>query len=475
MGTGTFYNVVARLSFLASGYVLAFGMARWLPSAAEYGRFGLLMGLITLARTVLSTGLPQAITRFVAAHPDAAEGTYRRGAFLQMAAATVLWALFAALVPTVSRLLGDAELQSPLWLASPLLMLMAFYQVNLGYITGRAWFGRQAFLTFAYSALRCGAAAALVVAGFGIHGAVSGLLFATGAVAVLSFFLIPCKNPGEGALPVSRFLDFSWPLVIFSFGVSGLLNLDLLLMGRYFPNSDQVGFYSGAVNLGKAPYFAFYAFASTTLPSLARLHGAGDVQRLESALRGQLRALCLAAFPCSALLAASGAEALDLVYGAAFAPAAPALCLLAFSSTALSLLGVLGSALTACGKPRAAMLIVVCCLPLQCLLGALLIPRGGMLGAAASNLAVTTCGVGVAYWLARRTVGKVWDARALSSALVSATLAGATLYVGPPAAGLWLIPKLTFGFLVYGVAVLLTGGLTFGEVAAFGHKVLRRA
>ncbi len=474
MGSGTVYNLLARATFLLSGYVLQFSMAHLLASPAEYGRFGVLMSLITLARVVLSTGVPQAISQFIATDPSSAYATYRRGALVQMAGAVLVWALFLGLTPTLTSVLGDPALRAPMLVASPLIVLMAFHQVNLGYLGGRLWFGRQALLTFAYSVSRCVAALALVIAGLGIGGAVLGLLFATACVALLSWVAIP--RAGSASPMTSRqFLNFSWPLMIFAFGVSALLNLDLLLFKSYFPLSDEVGFYGGAVNLGKAPYFLFYAFATTAQPSVARLHAGGDVDKARAALARQMRFLLLLGMPSAGLLAVSAPEALRSVYQTRYAVAAVPLALLCASTCALSLMVVLASGLTGCGKPRASMLLVLICLPVQCLLGMWLIPEHGMLGAASSNLVATALGLGLALILVRRALGKVFDVRTLCMTSLSSLLAMGVVYSIPTQTLGGLMVELVLGFGVYGASLLLTRGVTLGELARVSQQVFRRA
>lgn len=464
MGSGTLYNLVARVAFLMSGYALQFGMARWLDSPVDFGRFSVLLSLITMTRTVFSTGVPQALSKFVAADPTSAQGSYRRGVALQLAAASIVWGLLVVATPALTRFLGDEQLRTSLWLASPLILLMALYQVNLGYVSGRLWFGRQAFLTLVYSISRYVLPVAFVLAGFGINGALFGLVCSQACVSLLSGVGIP-REKQPSAVTTRQFLLFSWPLVVFSFGVHALMNLDLLLVQRYFPTSASVGFYSGAVNLGKAPYFAFYAFSSTALPALSRFHASGDLERFRHEVSRQVRWLILAAVPSGGLLAVSSSEALTLVYGKAYAEAAWPLSLLALSTSALSLMVVLASALTACGQPRTSMLPVLMCLPAQWLFGLLLIPGHGMLGAAVSNSLATFLGLSATLFFTWRSIGPVIGARPCMCAMVSTLVAVLAIHSLPGSVGVWVMLKIALGFAIYGVALLLTGGFTIAELS----------
>ena len=79
------------------------------------------------------------------------------------------------------------------------------------------------------------------------------------------------------ANPESRhLLAFAAPLMVLAIGQAVLVNLDLLQIKAYFPQSDDVGFYSGMASLSRTPYFLFTAFSVTLLPvvtSALRKHG----------------------------------------------------------------------------------------------------------------------------------------------------------------------------------------------------------
>jgi len=155
------------------------------------------------------------------------------------------------------------------------------------------------------------------------------------------------------------------------------------------------------------------------------------------------------------------------VYGRAYAEAAGPLALLAVSTSALSLTVVLASALTACGQPRTSMLPVLMCLPAQWLLGVLLIPAHGMLGAAVSNSLATLLGLSATLLFTWRSIGPVIGARSLASAVASTLLAALAIHSLPPSLGAWVVLKVALGFAIYGVALLLTGGFTVAELSHF--------
>ena len=114
---------------------------------------------------------------------------------------------------------------------------MAWYQVNLAYFTGRLQFRVQAVMVGVYSVARVVLAVGLVLAGLAIHGVVLGITLAALLVGVLTHIGVRRdRSVGAEGMPAPEWrqlVAFSLPLVAVSFGISALLNLDLLLFGQF--------------------------------------------------------------------------------------------------------------------------------------------------------------------------------------------------------------------------------------------------
>jgi stage V sporulation protein B len=462
---GALYTMLSRVAFILSGYAIHFSMA-YLLLPAEYGELGVIIGLITLWRVFLSAGLPQTTSQFIAGDEQRAHGIWRQALKIQMLAALLLWVVYALGTPLWTLLLNDRSLTTDILISSFLIPFMAWYQINLGYYLGRLQFGRQAFYATFYAVARVVLAIVLAVIGLRIHGAVLGMTLAVLAVALLTHLGVP-KEPAAAVEPPDwrRLVGFSLPLILVSLGISALLNLDLLMLQRFFPDSEMIGFYNGAVNLGKSPYFLLASFATTVLPSVARELAAGNQQAAQRLVSKHTTYVLLISLPCAALVAASAAKLLDFVYPAQYQVAGPPLAILIFSMSGLALLSVLTSALTAAGKPRAAMLIVLGCVLLQMALGTLLIPRYQMMGTAVANLLTLLFGLLSCSVLVKKAFGVLLDlGRVLKATAISLVLGVAfSLWQSYP---LILLPVLyTVGLGLYGAGMLALGAVTPSERA----------
>jgi O-antigen/teichoic acid export membrane protein len=470
---GAFYIMLARVAFVLSGYALHVSMAHLL-APADYGSLGVVLGLITLWRVFLSAGVPQTTTRFIAASPGQAWGTWRKALTVQAAGALALWALYAASTPFWMWLLNDDSLAPYILLSSFLIPLMAWYQVNLAFYAGRMQFGVQASLISLYSISRVALAVPLVIAGLALYGVVLGITVAALLVASLSHAGIRKEPPGASSTPNWReMVAFSLPLIAVSFGISALLNLDLLLLKHFYPVSDIVGYYSGAVNLGKAPYWILSAFATTALPSVAGALGGRSRKGARQMVQRHVSYVLLISLPAAALIVPSAGRLLELVYPEPYAAAAVALALLVCSGSALAVLTVLTSALTAAGRPRTSMAIVLGCTALQIVAGVALVPRYAMLGAAAANLVTVVSGVTAAGWLVHARFGGVVEiGRVLKSAGLSFLL-GMPLWLWSGYPSLALPVIYTAGIFFYVRGMLALGAFTSSELESL-RRVFRR-
>lgn len=473
VGRGAFYIMLARIAFVLSGYVLHVSMAHLL-TPADYGSLGVVLGLITLWRVFLSAGVPQTTTRFIAADPGQTHGIWRKALGVQAAGALALWALYVASTPVWVWLLNDPSLTPYILLSSFLIPLMAWYQVNLAYYAGRMQFGVQAGMISLYSIARVAVAVPLVIAGLGIGGVVLGITLAALLVAALTHAGVRRESPDGGSVPAWReMVAFSLPLIAVSFGISALLNLDLLLLKHFFPASEIVGYYNGAANLGKAPYWVLSAFATTALPSVAAALGSKDAEGARTLVQRHVSYVLLISLPAVALVLPSARQLLVLVYPEPYGAAAGALALLVGSGSALALLTVLTSAITAAGKPRVSMAIVLACTVLQCFAGIVLVPRYGMLGAATANLTTVLCGVAVAGWVVRARFGGVVETGRLLKAAGLSSLLGLALWLWPDYPPLALPLLYVVGLLLYGGGMVVLGGLAPSELERV-RRLLRR-
>jgi O-antigen/teichoic acid export membrane protein len=393
-------------------------MAYLLVDPRDYGTLGVVLSLITIARVFLSQGMPQATSRFIAQDETSAGTIFRKALRIQSVSAVIVGVCYVGGIPLWTRLLDDESLSTYILWTALLIPLMGILQMHLAYLNGKRRFGQQAFFIGLYSISRFVFALLIVLLGMKVLGVVFGFILAA-LLALVALRLSVRIEPGVADYDSRPLIYFALPVVLFSIGISLLLNLDILLLKHFYSESPIVGYYNGAMNLGKAPYFVFSAFSMTILPSVAKSLGDKNIDEARALIGKNLSWLLFLGIPSATIVFATSGKLLDFIYPAEYVAASGPLSILVFSMTGLALLASLTAILNAKGHPVASMAIVLLCIPVQVGLALYLIPKHGMSGAAYSNLISVSLGVLVAGALVRKYFGTLFDIKLVAKALLA--------------------------------------------------------
>lgn len=469
MGKGTLYQVVARAVFVLSGYAINASMAYLLVDPVAFGVLGTMINVTNIARVLLATGLPQATSKFIAENDEElAYPILRTSMKLMWGMGAVIVAVYLIGTPLWTRLLNDTSLTPYFIVAAPLIPLLGAFNVLQGYFNGRHRFVAQAVLNMVWSVGRVVFAVALAWAGFAVFGALVGLSLSLVVAIVASLFFVrrtDAKNPESRKL-----LAFAVPLMVLAIGQAFLVNLDLLMLKRYFPTSEVVGFYAGATALGRTPYFLFTAFSVTLLPLVATALKAGSLSKAGEYVSKNITFLLVALLPVLAVFAAVPGPLLDFVYPASYAAAGPALAWQVAAQSLLAVIATLTSAITAKGRPYVAMAIWLACIPVQIVASILLVPAYSMVGASLGSL--VACAFGTV--LAGAVTWRYFRALLEPVRVAKAVGASAVVYLLmslPSQYPLWMLPFACLGGLaVYATIMFLVGGIDRSEIASLLSK-----
>lgn len=472
MGKGTIYYMLSRFAFLFSSYAIHITMAYYLKDPRDYGTLGVIISMVTIARVLLSNGLPQATSRFIAQQEDCAYTILGKSLRVQIFLTMILLAFYLGGIPFWTYLLNDQSLTRYILFSAPLIPLMATFQIYMSYFNGRRLFGRQAVFTAMYSVGRFVFAFVLVLLGMKIFGVLLGFIISLILALVLSKLSIKAQ-PESCEFNSRALVNFAAPIILLSVGISFMLNLDILLLKHFFPDSDAIGYYTGAMNLGKAPYFIFYAFSVTLLPSLSKALSENNFEKVRALIERNLSYLLFLSIPSATIVLATSKKLLDFVYPKTFTEASGALGILIFSMSLLALLFALVSVITAKGKPKVSMTIILLCIPIQIVSGLYLIPRYGMVGAACSHLLTVCFGTITAALLVWKYFRTLFDLNRVLKTVVCSFVIYLLLksFTAYPVKMLPVVYILAFG--LFFVIMFLTGGLSKNDVA-FVKRMFRR-
>jgi O-antigen/teichoic acid export membrane protein len=418
----------------------------------EYGLVSFAVAVQTIFNTVHATGIPQAVSRRVAADPENGPQVLATALPIQFAAT----AASAILVVAMAAALWVARDGVAPYLAVAALNLVphGLLNLHLGYAAGLHQFRRQALLLTCYSVAKVVVVTLLAFAFRGL-GALVGYAIASFGTLLLGRY----RTRRLGRLQDGRELvAFALPVIVFV-GLSTLqLNVDLLLVQAIMGSSDQTGWYAAAQQIARAPYYALAGIGMALLPGVARRDAENDLAGLTVTVAQVVRYALILLAPAVTLLSVAATGVVELLYSDRYLPSATPLPALMPGMAALTLFSILAAVLTGLGRPRVAVVIAAGALATTVLVALLLIPRYGLVGAAA---ATTIGGVGAlagSLVVLGRALGTLVAPLTVLRAAGAAVAIGAVLAVLRPT-GFGLIVSAVLLLAAYVVFLSLAGEL----------------
>jgi O-antigen/teichoic acid export membrane protein len=376
-------------------------------SLDSYGQVSVGIAVLTIGSAVALFGFAQGVPRYVSRFDDDARvrGAWLTGVTFALGIGALIGAvLYAAAGPVGARLLDDADpaLIRPFALAIP---MVAGLQIGVAGIRGKENTRYRAYVNdLFYPLSRILLMVALLAAGYGVLAAGYAYLAAAAAGFVLAHAFLHRLVPLRGAVEtdVGEILQFSAPLVVSSVVWTLILQTDTLMLG-YFRPMSEVALYGAAYPLAYGLLLVLTAFGYVYFPMASRLDADGSRGELDAIYTVTTKWVYVLTFPAFLAFVVFPADVLTAVFGARYAPGAPALAILAFGFFANVTAGRNRQTLSALGHTNVLMLVTVGTAALNVALNLLLVPGFGDVGAAvASASAYLTLNVAVCGYLYAR-------------------------------------------------------------------------
>ena len=474
---GTLRVFLAELLLLPTGLVTAGVLSRGLGPEG-YGSFTLAASVVGWLAAMTAALFGRAAIKLVGEAADwrPAGALVLRVSLWSGALGTL--ALAAAAGP-LAHALGQPALSGALRLFALDLLLSALVRAHRWVLIGTGRYREQAALTTARVLARLGLIVGFVHAGGALLGAVAASLGAT--LVELAFARARVRLPFRLARPRAEqraagpARHVGWraslaPLAALSLSLQLFSRADLFALSTLGGSAVTVGHYGAAQNLAVVPSLFALSFSPLLLSSLARLRRGGRLAEAQALAHGGLR-VALALLPFAAIAAAAAREVVVLIYGAAFAPAAPLLAALIFKEVTLVTLAVATTVLIAGDRARQGMLLTLPPLLLALAGYGTLVPRAGASGAAAVATTVSLLAATAALgWLHHTRLARVPWPTLLRAALLGGLAYAAT---APPTTPALLVPKLLLAAALIPAGFLLLGELSAAERARLA-ALLRR-
>ena len=191
-------------------------------SGLDYGRFGVVLALITIINVFQNASVPQAVARYTASHPHGAASLLRRGLLLQLGIGVALAVALAAAASLIAAALGDDALTNALRAAALIVPPFGVYALFVAYHNGRRDYTRQAGSQAAYAV---GKAVAVIALAYPLR------LIGASSATPWPRSSAPWRRPwtvgGEPAVGIWPLLRLAAPLSVYALASVAQISVDI--------------------------------------------------------------------------------------------------------------------------------------------------------------------------------------------------------------------------------------------------------
>jgi len=460
------------ISFASNAFILIFA-ARALVTEA-YGRFVIVFFFLSwiniISAAIILPGLKKIVSenarRFHAALLFAAKWYS-----LAMLALTVLCCCAA---PMLSGTLGDGHLKPLLFLAGLQIPFLGMANLGGSLLSGLRRFVGASLVKVSYALIAAPATCVFLLLGFGVTGAIAGLLAGAAAAGTVSAVLlmkelrrIPSVSYRQMSPRVVYWTAVALPA---SVGLRTLMLLDIWFIKIMMQDPRAAGIYAVAYSLSRFPMFMVHGLGGAVFPTVSRALEKRQRKRARAVSGQAMRFIIILFIPICFITAAASSEIIAFLFSSRYVEAAQSLTVLVLAIFFAGQMHLASRLLAAANRPG--LRLVVICGLLLCGVASnvLLIPRFGILGAAFASLIVFGIGAIATTALVFRFIGV---APPVSTAL-RCGVAGCVVYIAGcawPASGLAVAAKLAILSLLYAVMLFLLRELRKGDLLRIWRSI----
>jgi O-antigen/teichoic acid export membrane protein len=338
---------------------------------AGYGVYTLSLVLPGIIQIFLGLGVDVAVTRYAAYYvsigkPDEAKRFSRNG-FLFLILVGILLSVVNYLVAGVfsAQILHREDITYFVQVASFVTMGQAFFQAAVSALIGWNSMKVVGASQTLQAVLKASISIGLVLAGFGVLGAVVGFgasYVLAGGLATLALYVIRFRGRQKGDLrafanDVKMMARYGLPLYVGSL-LSGVASYYVFIIIASVASNAVVGLYAAANNLTTPFSLAATAIASALLPAFASLDGTGG--DIAAGLRYAVKYVAYICTPIDTFFIPAAVLLLNLLYTSRYSSGAIYLQLLSIASLPVVLGGtVISTFFEGVGRTRLAMYATV--------------------------------------------------------------------------------------------------------------------
>lgn len=456
------WSLFGLISTIVITFLLRVILARWL-GPSSFGLFTMVFIIQGLASLVATLGIPIALTKYSAEYKDNTNKLHQVfscalicSISLGLVTAILLYAL-SDLLAAIFDMPGLASLLKFFVLALP---FIAFVETLLGLFNGLREMKVYAYILIVRSSLLILLSLALVALGFGVEGAVFGIVLSAVTCSILGIIF----SSKYLYLTFDLLLDNAKKLVLFGSqlfsanAVNLLANQAGILLLGYFLTDTEVGFYSVAVSISMVLTVIPFAIQKITYPATSEYWATDNHQVMQKMIDRVMKYAACVLLPLGLGLGFFAKEIISILFGAEYIKAALPLCILLIARVIQGATVIpIGASFSGIGRPDIGLKIGTLSCVLSIVLNILLIPRFGIAGAAMGTTISLLAGASIFLILLPRIVNIEIDTRWHAQITGFACIAIAFFLIGAEFIGSKIAGSVILcGYVIFVYTFLLT-------------------
>lgn len=367
----------------------AFGLVMgWLLLPGDFGWLAFAQTLLLVGGLVLQSSFPWSLAKSMVGATKTRRGMLIRGALAANLALAVTAGVAIAVLFALGPLQPGLETVTVTALVVLSLPFISIAATARGAAQGAEHFGVVAAVGCVEIFCKVLVGTALVLAGFGVAGAVAGFLFGAIVASTLGVYCLyrelGVRIGGGTEAPAMR---SAAPMFGALLAVSLLLNLDLGALKLLWNDRMTAGYYQAGVVLANAPY---YLVASVIVPvlfvQLARFENISSTREATGEALSMTLALVV---PLELILVIAPQTVLGAFFPSSYAPGAATLRLLALGNIMLIMVAVVSTAFQAIGRAKVPAVLLLAVVVVEPLVLRVVVPVHGAVGAASVFVAAS--------------------------------------------------------------------------------------
>lgn len=384
---GSLYLGAQQIVALLAMVAVHVSVARYL-GPESYGYFAVVLAILSLLTPTFLMGIPHAVAKFTAEDRRGASTILRKGLVIQGGIALGLCGLLYFSSGSLADFLGNPSLATPIRFAALALPFTGLAYVYIHTLNGIRAFAKQAVALGALNVFKMIGILTFLFLGFGLEGAILGIVCAAVATLVVSAAL--CRGvQGGQSFETRRLAIFGAQLAITYLAVEIWTQADILMLQILGTRSQDVGLLGAVNTLRGVLDTIFLPLLIMLFPIIAQYMAIGDAPVVAHYMKKSITYVFLIISPLVVLTYFMGQDILGIVYGSQYLTAAFAVAPLLLSTLFYILYEVLDTFIRGSGKAFLSIQIAAGLLLTHLVLNWFLIPGFGLQGVVITNIVMS--------------------------------------------------------------------------------------